>query len=535
MSRRWTIDRPGPGEELNTAGEVTVPRQAATVILLRGGADALELLLVQRTPKARFMGGVWVFPGGAVDAHEGEGDAAHRVAARPRARGGGRRSRGVDPAALVKFSRWITPAEVTIRFDTHFFLAPAARRRRAGRRRRGVRRPRLVHAAGRARRPRRAARSCSSSRRSSTSSSSRCSPRADALLDARARPRGPARQAAGRRRGRDRARAAARRAGLRRRVDPDAHSLEAPATPVPWASPSPSPGRPARSASRSSARSSAARDVKRIVGHGAAAVRPGLTAGEDRVPPGRRARPRRGRARSSTAPTSSCTSRSSSCRRRTRRATSTSRARATSSRAARDAGRAAARLHVVGRRLRLPRRQPDVADRGRRRRAGTDAPPVLRAEGGASSSCSHEALAGVDTDAYVFRPCIVAGPDAPMLLNAIPYVQLGEQLPGAVRALFDQVPVLKPVLPDPGVPFQLVHHDDVAAALRAAVARQRRARRLQPRRPGPAHGQGPRRRARLVQRAGPRARGRRDRRGRRAAAVPARRRRAGSRRSAVRC
>jgi UDP-glucose 4-epimerase len=29
--------------------------------------------------------------------------------------------------------------------------------------------------------------------------------------------------------------------------------------------------------------------------------------------------------------------------------------------------------------------------------------------------------------------------------------------------------VLKPVLPDPGVPFQLVHHDDVATALRAAV------------------------------------------------------------------
>ena len=29
--------------------------------------------------------------------------------------------------------------------------------------------------------------------------------------------------------------------------------------------------------------------------------------------------------------------------------------------------------------------------------------------------------------------------------------------------------MLKPVLPDPGVPFQLVHHDDVATALRAAV------------------------------------------------------------------
>ena len=75
------FDRPPPGEELNDSGEETVPRQAATVILLRGGADALELLLVKRTPHARFMGGVWVFPGGAVDAHEGEGDAL--IASRP--------------------------------------------------------------------------------------------------------------------------------------------------------------------------------------------------------------------------------------------------------------------------------------------------------------------------------------------------------------------------------------------------------------------------------------------------------------------
>ncbi len=73
------------------------------------------------------------------------------------------------------------------------------------------------------------------------------------------------------------------------------------------------------------------------------------------------------------------------------------------------------------------------------------------------------------TQAYVFRPCIVAGPDAPMLVQALPYVQLRERLPGALRSLFDMVPVLKPVLPDPGVPFQLVHHDDVASALRAAV------------------------------------------------------------------
>jgi 8-oxo-dGTP pyrophosphatase MutT (NUDIX family) len=116
--------RPAPGEELNQDGPPTTPRQAATVILLRGGRETLEVLLVKRNPAQRFMGGAWVFPGGAVDAHEGEGDAAHRAA--------GIREVAEeasitldDPDALVWFARWITPAMVRIRFDTHFFLAAA--------------------------------------------------------------------------------------------------------------------------------------------------------------------------------------------------------------------------------------------------------------------------------------------------------------------------------------------------------------------------------------------------------------------------
>jgi 8-oxo-dGTP pyrophosphatase MutT (NUDIX family) len=116
------VDRPAPGEELNTSGNETVPRQAASVIVLRGGAETLELLLVQRTPHARFMGGFWVFPGGAVDAHEGEGDASHRLAAvRELEEEAG--IGGLGPADLVKFSQWITPRQIAIRFDTHFFLA----------------------------------------------------------------------------------------------------------------------------------------------------------------------------------------------------------------------------------------------------------------------------------------------------------------------------------------------------------------------------------------------------------------------------
>jgi 8-oxo-dGTP pyrophosphatase MutT (NUDIX family) len=114
-----------PGEELN-AGPATTPRQAATVMLLRDGAGGLEVLLVKRTPQARFMGGVWVFPGGAVESHEGEDEGAQRAAAVRELR----EEAGIlleDAAQLVKFSRWITPAEVKVRFDTHFFLAELPR------------------------------------------------------------------------------------------------------------------------------------------------------------------------------------------------------------------------------------------------------------------------------------------------------------------------------------------------------------------------------------------------------------------------
>jgi nucleoside-diphosphate-sugar epimerase len=81
----------------------------------------------------------------------------------------------------------------------------------------------------------------------------------------------------------------------------------------------------------------------------------------------------------------------------------------------------------------------------------------------------HEVVDDAGLDAYVFRPCIVAGPDARILVEQVPYVQLGERLPAAVRRFLEGFPVLKPILPDPGIPFQLVHHDDVASAMTAAV------------------------------------------------------------------
>jgi UDP-glucose 4-epimerase len=81
-----------------------------------------------------------------------------------------------------------------------------------------------------------------------------------------------------------------------------------------------------------------------------------------------------------------------------------------------------------------------------------------------------EVLAGSELDAYVFRPCIVAGPRATMLVEqTVGAVRLGDPAPRLRRHVLSRLPLPAPVLPDAGVPLQLVHHDDVAAALAAAV------------------------------------------------------------------
>jgi len=113
------IDRPAPGEDLNT-GEVTVPRGSATLILLRDTDEGPEVLLVQRNPEQKFMGGAWVFPGGATAP---EDDDERMTAVREL-----EEEAGIDLSdshELVRFSRWITPAQVKTRFDTHFFVTEA--------------------------------------------------------------------------------------------------------------------------------------------------------------------------------------------------------------------------------------------------------------------------------------------------------------------------------------------------------------------------------------------------------------------------
>lgn len=71
--------------------------------------------------------------------------------------------------------------------------------------------------------------------------------------------------------------------------------------------------------------------------------------------------------------------------------------------------------------------------------------------------------------AYVFRPCIVAGPRAQMLLQEMPYYRMSSSMPSAVVGLLSSMPMLRPVIPDPGNPMQLVHEADVASAFLAGV------------------------------------------------------------------
>jgi 8-oxo-dGTP pyrophosphatase MutT (NUDIX family) len=111
-------DQAHPSEELNPGAE-TPPRVAASVIVLRDSAGGPEVLLVQRNPAARFMGGAWVFPGGAVDAGEGVEQTALRELHEEAS------IELTSEEELVPFSRWITPAEVKIRFDTWFYVVRA--------------------------------------------------------------------------------------------------------------------------------------------------------------------------------------------------------------------------------------------------------------------------------------------------------------------------------------------------------------------------------------------------------------------------
>ena len=113
------MNRPPPGEALNF-GKVVKPRPAASLILLRDGSDGAEVLLVQRNPEQKFMGGAWVFPGGGT----GPDDADPAATALRELEEEAGIALGAE-ADLVPFARWIAPEQVSVRFDTWFFAAAA--------------------------------------------------------------------------------------------------------------------------------------------------------------------------------------------------------------------------------------------------------------------------------------------------------------------------------------------------------------------------------------------------------------------------
>jgi nucleoside-diphosphate-sugar epimerase len=100
---------------------------------------------------------------------------------------------------------------------------------------------------------------------------------------------------------------------------------------------------------------------------------------------------------------------------------------------------------------------------------GTEAMPYSAQKAEVEEVLAQVLLKTERTAAWVFRPCIVAGPKADTFLREIPYFQIGERLPDPVLRFLRGMPALKPVIPDAGPPFQLVHEDDVASAFVAGA------------------------------------------------------------------
>ena len=105
---------------LTGTGETPVV-DAATVVLVREVGGPFECLMLRKNAGQSF-GGVWVFPGGRLEAVDGDGvEGARRAAVREAHEETGL---VLDAGELVPFSHWMPPPEAPKRFATWFFLAP---------------------------------------------------------------------------------------------------------------------------------------------------------------------------------------------------------------------------------------------------------------------------------------------------------------------------------------------------------------------------------------------------------------------------
>ena len=115
------VDRPRPGEELNT-GEVTEARVAASVIVLRDSPTTVpRCCWSSATPSRASWAARGCSPAARVDEDAGDELRTAPCASSRRRPASARRT----TASWCRFSRWITPAQVKVRFDTWFFVARA--------------------------------------------------------------------------------------------------------------------------------------------------------------------------------------------------------------------------------------------------------------------------------------------------------------------------------------------------------------------------------------------------------------------------
>lgn len=167
--------------DFSQGGPAVPPKDAATLVLVRGSDAGVEVFCVERNKKSRFVGGAIVFPGGKLDAADAD-DAWTKLATAPRPLREGfasderhlralnvaaaretleeaailplvgaqvddaavralRDALTADPKALAAFlasqraqldlgafrpfARWVTPEAETRRYDTRFFVAVA--------------------------------------------------------------------------------------------------------------------------------------------------------------------------------------------------------------------------------------------------------------------------------------------------------------------------------------------------------------------------------------------------------------------------
>ena len=117
----------GNVDDAKSVREARPATPAATVVLLRDTAGGPEVLMLRKNSKIAF-GGMWVFPGGRIDAADYAGGSDADAAARAAAAREAKEEAGVevDPAAFVWFAHWTPPPSAPVRFATWFFAAAAS-------------------------------------------------------------------------------------------------------------------------------------------------------------------------------------------------------------------------------------------------------------------------------------------------------------------------------------------------------------------------------------------------------------------------